>query len=71
MDFFLFDITGGVFEYQIIEPMGPNSTHSKACSAARLLSRLRSWGVMCFLAVLPNDSSSAVGHAASPKQEPN
>lgn len=30
MDFFLFDITGGVFEYQITEPMGPNTTHSKA-----------------------------------------
>ena len=35
VDFFLFDITGGVFEYQITEPMGPNSTHSKArCALA-------------------------------------
>ena len=33
VDFFLFDITGGVFEYQITEPMGPNTTHSKARSA--------------------------------------
>ena len=35
VDFFLFDITGGVFEYQITEPLGPNSTHSKArCALA-------------------------------------
>ena len=38
MDFFLFDVTGGVFEYQITEPMGPNTTHSKARGA--LLPRL-------------------------------
>ena len=30
VDFFLFDVTGGVFEYQITEPLGPNTTHSKA-----------------------------------------
>lgn len=29
VDFFLFDVTGGVFEYQITEPLGANSTHSK------------------------------------------
>lgn len=34
VDFFLFDITGGVFEYQITEPMGPNTTHSKVPPAA-------------------------------------
>ena len=30
VDFFLFDVTGGVFEYQITESLGPNTTHSKA-----------------------------------------
>ncbi|KAK9842004.1 hypothetical protein WJX81_003725 [Elliptochloris bilobata] len=29
VDFFLFDVTGGVFEYQIVAPEGPNTTHSK------------------------------------------
>ncbi len=29
VDFFLFDVTGGVFEYQITESLGPNTTHSK------------------------------------------
>lgn len=40
VDFFLFDITGGVFEYQITEPLGPNSTHSKARCVVLLRPRL-------------------------------
>lgn len=39
VDFFLFDVTGGVFEYQITEPLGPNTTHSKA--RARTLQPLK------------------------------
>ncbi len=34
VDFFLFDVTGGVFEYQITEALGPNTTHSKVCGIA-------------------------------------
>ena len=45
VDFFLFDVTGGVFEYQITKPMGPNTTHSKARSA--LAAALKLWSAMC------------------------
>lgn len=47
MDFFLFDVTGGVFEYQITKPMGPNTTHSKARGA--LAARPELVGRFCVL----------------------
>ena len=34
MDFIGYDVTGGEIEYQILEPMGPNTTHLKVSSTA-------------------------------------
>ncbi len=31
VDFIGYDVTGGEIEYQILEPMGANTTHLKAC----------------------------------------
>ena len=63
VDFFLFDITGGVFEYQITEPMGPNTTHSKARSA--LAGGAAAVAVVC-LGVLPNGFAKCCRSCSGP-----